>query len=61
MPASAYPPREGHAVRSITNGIDPHEASHTPVAIDDLEYVIEEIGIRACPTPAVVLQESADR
>ena len=45
---------------SITIGIDPHKASHTAVAVDDFETVIDEICIRSCSTQAVVLREWAD-
>ena len=41
-------------------GIDPHKASHTAVAVDDFETVIDEICIRSCPTQAVLLREWAD-
>ena len=34
---------------SITIGIDPHKASHTAVAVDDFETVVDEICIRSCP------------
>jgi transposase len=33
---------------TITLGIDPHKASHTAVAIDDAEHVVDEIRVRAC-------------
>jgi transposase len=33
---------------TITIGIDPHKASHTAVAIDDTEHVVDEIRVRAC-------------
>ena len=39
---------------SITIGIDPHKASHTAVAVDDFEYVVDEIRIRSCHTQAVL-------
>ena len=45
---------------SITIGIDPHKASHTAVAVDDFEAVIDEICIRSCPTQAVLLRDWAD-
>jgi transposase len=45
---------------SITIGIDPHKASHTAVAVDEFEYVLDEIRIRSCPTQAVLLREWAD-
>ncbi len=45
---------------TITIGIDPHKASHTAVAIDDFETVVDEICLRSCPTQAVLLREWAD-
>jgi transposase len=33
---------------TITIGIDPHKASHTAVAIDNTEHVLDEIRVRAC-------------
>jgi transposase len=45
---------------TITIGIDPHKASHTAVAVDEFEYVLDEIRIRSCPTQAVLLREWAD-
>ena len=33
---------------TITIGIDPHKASHTAVAIDDSECVLDEYRLRAC-------------
>jgi len=33
---------------TITIGIDPHKASHTAVAIDNTEAVLDEIRVRAC-------------
>jgi len=45
---------------TITIGIDPHKASHTAVAVDEFEFVVDEICIRSCPTQAVVLREWAD-
>jgi transposase len=33
---------------TITIGIDPHKASHTAVAIDNTECVLDEIRVRAC-------------
>jgi hypothetical protein len=29
-------------------GIDPHKASHTAVAIDNTECVLDELRVRAC-------------
>jgi transposase len=45
---------------TITIGIDPHKASHTAVAVDEFETVVDEIRIRSCPTQAVLLREWAD-
>jgi hypothetical protein len=45
---------------TITIGIDPHKASHTAVAVDEFETVVDEIRIRSCPTQAVQLREWAD-
>ncbi len=45
---------------SITIGIDPHKASHTAVAVDAFETVVDEICIRSCPTQAALLREWAD-
>jgi transposase len=33
---------------TITIGIDPHKASHTAVAIDNTERVLDELRVRAC-------------
>jgi transposase len=33
---------------TIMIGIDPHKASHTAVAIDNTEHVLDEIRVRAC-------------
>jgi len=45
---------------TIMIGIDPHKASHTAVAVDEFETVVDEIRIRSCPTQAVLLREWAD-
>jgi len=45
---------------TITIGIDPHKASHTAVAVDEFETVVDEIRIRSCPTQAVLLRQWAD-
>jgi alkylated DNA nucleotide flippase Atl1 len=34
----------------IIIGIDPHKASHTPVAIDEHEIVLSEMTTRSCRT-----------
>lgn len=36
-----------HFEMTITIGIDPHKASHTAVAIDNTECVLDEIRVRA--------------
>ena len=33
---------------TIMVGIDPHKASHTAVAIDNSECVLDELRVRAC-------------
>ena len=33
---------------TVTIGIDPHKASHTAVAIDNAEHVLDEFRVRAC-------------
>jgi transposase len=35
---------------SIMIGIDPHKASHTAVAIDDNEHVLDELRVRSSST-----------
>lgn len=35
---------------TIMIGIDPHKASHTAVAIDNTECVLDELRVRACVT-----------
>ncbi|MFT4657086.1 MAG: transposase [Ilumatobacter sp.] len=42
-------------------GIDPHEGSHTAVAIDSNEHVLNEIRVRSCSTQTVCLREWAQR
>jgi NAD-dependent dihydropyrimidine dehydrogenase PreA subunit len=60
-PPRSYPPRERHRSMSIiTIGIDPHKASHTAVAVDEFDFVVDEICIRSCPTQAILLREWAD-
>jgi len=44
---------------SIMIGIDPHKASHTAVAIDSFEFVLDELRIRSCSTQATQLREWA--
>ena len=41
-------------------GIDPHKATHTAVAIDDNEVVLDELRLRASPIQAQRLREWAD-
>ena len=33
---------------TVMIGIDPHKASHTAVAIDNTECVLDELSVRAC-------------
>ena len=42
-------------------GIDPHKATHTAVAIDDKEHVVDKLQLRASSRQAERLQEWADR
>ena len=44
------PPRGKASPMTIIIGIDPHKASHTAVAIDNTEYVLDELRVRACST-----------
>jgi transposase len=46
---------------TITIGIDPHKGSHTAVAIDSNEHVLDEIRVRACSTQTVRLRDWAAR
>jgi transposase len=46
---------------TITIGIDPHKGSHTAVAIDSNEHVLDEIRVRSCSTQTVRLRDWADR
>ena len=46
---------------TTTIGIDPHKGSHTAVAIDRNENVLDEIRVRSCSTQTVRLREWADR
>jgi len=46
---------------TITIGIDPHKGSHTAVAIDSNEHVLDEIRVRSCSTQTERLREWADR
>ena len=45
---------------TIMIGIDPHKASHTAVAIDGDELVVDEFRVRASKTQAARLIEWAD-
>ncbi|MGB3736503.1 MAG: transposase [Ilumatobacter sp.] len=45
---------------TITIGIDPHKASHTAVAIDSFEFVLDELRIRSCSTQVTKLRDWAD-
>jgi len=46
---------------NVTIGIDPHKSSHTAVAIDNDENVIDEIKVRSCSTQAARLRDWADQ
>ena len=46
---------------TITIGIDPHKGSHTAVAIDSNEHVLDEIRVRSCSTQTVRLRDWAER
>jgi transposase len=46
---------------TITIGIDPHKGSHTAVAIDGNEHVLDEIRVRSCSTQTVRLRDWAER
>ena len=54
-------PSERHLTMTITIGIDPHKGSHTAVAIDSNEHVLDEIRVRSCSTQTERLREWADR
>ncbi len=42
-------------------GIDPHKATHTAVAIDDTEVVLDEFTLRASTLQAERLREPAHK
>jgi len=46
---------------SIMIGIDPHKGSHTAVAIDANETVLDEVRVRSCSTQVTRLRGWADR
>lgn len=46
---------------NVTIGIDPHKSSHTAVAIDNDENVIDQIKVRSCSTQTTRLREWADQ
>ena len=46
---------------TVTIGIDPHKSSHTAVAIDTNETVIDQIKIRSCSTQADRLRDWANQ
>ena len=45
---------------TVTIGIDPHKASHTAVAIDNTECVLDELRVRACSKQTQQLQSWAN-
>ena len=51
---------EGHDM-TVTIGIDPHKATHTAVAIDGDEQVLDEVRVRASMVQADQLRDWADR
>jgi transposase len=46
---------------TIMIGIDPHKGSHTAVAIDGNETVLDEVRVRSCSTQTTRLRDWADR
>jgi hypothetical protein len=61
VPTLVSSPSERHLTMTITIGIDPHKGSHTAVAIDSNEHVLDEIGVRSCATQTVRLRDWAQR
>ena len=61
VPASVSSPRERHMAMFIMIGIDPHTASHTAVAIDGNEHLLDETRMRTSATQADQLRGWADR
>ena len=57
VPTSVHHDQEGIVMTMI--GIDPHKATHTAVAIDDNEVVLDEFKLRASPTQAQRLRQWA--
>jgi transposase len=41
-------------------GIDPHKATHTAVAIDDSEVMLDELRVRACNSQLTRLRSWAE-
>jgi len=60
-PTSVSITEKGIQLVTITIGIDPHKGSHTAVAVDGNEHVLDEIRVRSCSTQTVRLREWADR
>ncbi len=46
---------------NVTIGIDPHKSSHTAVAIDTNEHVVDQIKVRSCSTQTERLRDWADQ
>ena len=46
---------------NVTIGIDPHKSSHTAVAIDTNENVIDQIKVRSCSTQTARLRDWANQ
>jgi len=61
VPTSVSITEKGIQLVTITIGIDPHKGSHTAVAVDGNEHVLDEIRVRSCSTQTVRLREWADR
>jgi hypothetical protein len=57
VPTSVFHHRDKEQFQmTITIGIDPHKASHTAVAIDNTECVLDELRVRACSKQTDQLQ-----
>jgi len=61
VPTSVSITEKGIQLVTITIGLDPHKGSHTAVAVDGNEHVLDEIRVRSCSTQTVRLREWADR
>lgn len=43
-----HPPRQGDIPDESDDWVDPHKATHTAVAIDSNETMLDELRVRAC-------------